>query len=134
LIDAIEKGEVDLDLEFEGPLAMTEKRSELRAVDETLNRLAPMIQVDEGILDPIKTEEIGFFVADRTNLDPSLLRTKDEVAERATARKEARAQAEQGLQFKQFMEAIGKVGGVAKLLEVMQQGGGGQPAGEEEAL
>lgn len=135
LQEAVAAGDVDLDIEFEGPLAMTEKRSELRAVDETFARLAPLMQVDEAVLDPIKTEEVGFFIASRTNLDPSLVRTKEDVAERSIARKEAKAKAEEGLQFNQFMTAIGKAGGVAKLLEVMQQAGGspteGQPTTEE---
>lgn len=124
VLDAIQEGEAELDVEYIGPLAQTQKRVKLQAIDETYSRLAPLAEVDPGILDAIKTEAVGLEVAQLAGMDPHLLRTEEEVAEIRQARIEASTKQQQTAQFEQLMSGIGKAGGIAKLLEVMQGGGG----------
>ncbi|HLE82423.1 MAG TPA: portal protein, partial [Dehalococcoidia bacterium] len=103
VLEAIQAGEAELDVEYIGPLAQTQRRVKLQAIDETYGRLAPLAEVDPGILDAIKTEAVGLEVATLAGMDPRLLRTEDEVAEIRQSRIETAQKQQQTAQFEQLM-------------------------------
>ncbi len=99
-----------------GPLAQAQRRvRELQPISDTLDVLAPIAAVlGQEVLDVIKKDEIGEFIAEAGSMPQQLINSKEE---RKVIREERAAMAEQARQQQLMLEAAKIAPGLSKNIE-----------------
>lgn len=112
-----------LDIEYEGPLARTQRLSEVVATQRFFQILLPLVEARPEIMDIMKWDELVRKTALNTGVSPELLNSADEV----TAMREARDQQNQDqIQLQQAgaqADAAGKSAPIVKALIEAQKAG-----------
>ena len=122
----------DLDVEYEGPLARSQKAIRLAGAEQTLALLMPISQHQAGlsevknVLDNFDFDAWARDLSEVAGLPPSYRRSQEEVEAMREERQEALAQQRQMQQVSQVAEAAGK--GAPALRELQALGGAGRPA------
>ena len=125
VLEATQKGTGQVDVEYEGPLARSQKTSDLDAIQRTVAVVAPIVEVFPDIMDNFDSDKLARHVASVTGLPASLLRdVKEVVALRGARAQEAeeRAQMEQAEAAAKITQASSA--GAKNLAQAGAQGGG----------
>ena len=113
----------DLDIEYLGPLARSQRNERITAVTTWLAILSQITQVDPSAQDVANLDEVGRETGEMLGVPASMIRSEEQVAEIRKARMEQQAKVAEARMAQEQgagMEAMGK--GQAALREV---GGGG---------
>jgi hypothetical protein len=102
-------------VEYVSPLAIAQRQYEDRAIQRTVQRIAPMAQFQEQIMDNFDFDAIARMEAELMSFPQELLRTQEQVAEIRAARAEAKAAEQQKMELGQMVEGIAKLAPVMKL-------------------
>ena len=78
LIEALQRGGQQLEIEYRSPLARSQKMQELTAVDEVTNRMTALAQTKPEVLDFINFDKVAQKYGDLLGVDPGLM--NDEAA------------------------------------------------------
>lgn len=92
---AAARGGVGLVVRYEGPLARSQRQSEVAAVERFLSILAPVSQVNPDTADVVNWDELVVFLSQMTGLPTNLIRKKAEIQQLRQARAQAAAAQQQ---------------------------------------
>lgn len=127
--DAIMKAsDPTIDIKYEGPLAKAQRSSQLAAVQNTLQVLAPLVQLDPEVADVFDLDETARGVGEYNGLPTRFIRDKAKVQERRTQRQQAQQAA---VQENSDMNQSEMARNAAPMVKAMQDQGDGSmaPAG-----
>ena len=100
-----------IDVKYSGPLARSERMSEVFSVQRLYESLAQAAQIDPTVYDIINHEEAARFMADNQDVPETILRSPDEMEEMRAARSEAQqaqTQQQQGVEQAQIIESLAR--------------------------
>jgi hypothetical protein len=118
----------ELDIEYEGPLARSQKATRLAGFDEYIRLMTPVVQLQPQVFDNINFDAVARDLAEVAGLPASYLRAEDDVQ----GMRQERAQQQQIQQQLQVAAGAAKAGGdLAPLIEATKpepgvDGGAGQ--------
>lgn len=122
----------DLDIEYEGPLARSQKASRLAASDEVMQKIVVLGQISpEKALAALENFDIDNWIRDQAKiagLPSENLRDPDTVQEERQAREQAQAQQAQLNRGLMVADAAGKAAPMLTALQGGATNGSGQPA------
>ncbi|ANS03917.1 head-tail connector protein [uncultured Mediterranean phage uvDeep-CGR2-AD3-C191] len=124
-----------IDIEYEGPLAKSQRQVEVMAFQRTLEMAMPLSQIDQSILDNLNLDAAVRHIALVSGVPANLLRAEEEIAQMREQRAQAaQAQAEQQ-QMLDESTAMKNMAGPMRVLDESDIGkaltGMGEPGGEE---
>lgn len=115
-------------VEYLSPLAISQKASDADSIMVWWGGIERMAPVDPSVLDAVDMPETARWLADRYNVPPAILRSREEAAARGEAREEAMAR-EREMAAADTATRAGKQGAQAmRELATAQAAGQGQPA------
>lgn len=107
-----------LKVEYVGPLALSQRASELGNINQLMSMIGPMAQVDPGVMDILDTDEIARYGSTIMNVPARLLRTRTEIdtiresrAQTQAALEQAQIQRERAAAAKDQADALSSVAG-----------------------
>jgi hypothetical protein len=112
----------ELDIEYEGPLARSQKSVRLAGFEQVMLLLQPVTALHPEVLDTFDFDFIARDLAETAGLPPSYRRDPEQVAAIRAQRQQAQTQA---MQFEQIARGAEAAGRAAPALEVLQGGTGG---------
>lgn len=108
---------VNLDIEYEGPLARSQKATRLAGFEEYLRIMAPVAQLNPGIMDNLDFDAVARDLADVAGLPADYLRDEDA----RDALRQQRAAKQEAQEKMAMAEQAAKMGGdLAPMLQVAQ--------------
>ena len=100
-----------IDVRYSGPLARSERMSEVFSVQRLYESLAQAAQIDPTVYDIINHEEAARFMASSQDIPEAILRSPDEMEEMRAQRAEAQqvqTQQQQGVEQAQIIESLAR--------------------------
>jgi len=82
----------DLDIEYVGPLARSQKMDEVTGIQRTMDGIMQLAQVNPEVLDIVDVDKAGRTIADRLGAPADVLLGAEEVAEKRQARQQQQQQ------------------------------------------
>ena len=119
--EALMEVEGEIEIEYVSPLNRAQRAEEGVAIMRTLEAVAPLAQIDPGVMDIFRPDEIARELAEINGVPAKILRSKEEV----TAIKEGQAQAAEA---QQLLAAAPVAAQTAKTLAEVQALSGNVPA------
>lgn len=114
-------------VQFVSPIAMAQKQTETQGLAQLLQFVLPLAErmPEEGkaMLDPLRIESVTPWLADRFNVDPDLIRTKEEREKRIADREQQQAAAAQAMAANSMADTGKKGAGAVKDLAAAQAQG-----------
>ncbi len=105
-------------VQFVSPIAMAQKQTETQGLAQLLQFVLPLAErmPEEGkvMIEPLKIENVTPWLAERFNVDPDLIRTKDEREQREAERKQEQAAAQQAMAANSMADTAKKGAGAVK--------------------
>jgi hypothetical protein len=95
VIKAQQAGFSEIDIEYEGPIAQSQRRSDVESIQRTIAVLSPLVQVKPEIIDNFDLDGLARQVATDNGVAASFLRTPDEINVMRQARAKVKAAAAQ---------------------------------------
>lgn len=108
-------------LVFEGPLARTQRGSDIEALSRAVAVLMPMAEMKPEVFDRLDWDRIAKFIPERSGVPSHLIRNDDEVAAIQQGRLEAQQQAQQQQSMMQGSEMARNVAPMAQTLSNLGQ-------------
>lgn len=118
-------GDEDIDVEYEGPLARSQRTLRVTGFEQTMQALAPLASVKPELFDNFDVDAITRDLGEISGLPSSYFLAKQQVAATRKARAEAQAQQQALMAAEQLGKAVGGGQGV-QALQGVAQGGNGQ--------
>jgi hypothetical protein len=109
----------DIDIEYVSPIAKAQKQGDIRDALQLLEMLAPLTQLDQGVLDYVDADGMARYLMDVLSVPATTVRGEIEVAER---REQRRMQEEQMMQQQEMMMQAQAAGQAAPAMKLVQQG------------
>ncbi len=125
LVDLQRDQGVNIDVEYEGPLARGQRNQEVQNLTSTILEARAMVgeQDQPGIVDDVfDLEEAIRKMAEVRGIPSSIVRTKDQVAQLQDARSKARERVQQQDELKKGAEALASASQAEPLLKMVQEG------------
>lgn len=113
------ESDADIDVEYEGPLARSQRSTEVTAIQRAYALLAGMAEMAPEVLDVMDHDENARVMAVAAGVPAKGIRSVKEIAERRQAKVEAQQQQNQLAQFSQMAESAGKAAPLVKALQPM---------------
>lgn len=107
----------DIDIEYVSPIAKAQKQGDVRDALQLLEMLAPLTQLDQGVLDYIDADGMAKYLMDVLSVPATTVRGEIEVAER---REQRRVQEQQMMQQQEMMMQAQAAGQAAPALKLAQ--------------
>lgn len=127
LLEAAAQGLADIDVEYESPLARSQRANDLVALDRAITVARPFLELRPETVDNFDADKVVRYVAEQAGVPLSLLRNRQDVA---VLRRDRLAQAqarEEQVQTLAGAEALQKGGtGLAKVMQTLAAQGGGE--------
>ena len=82
----------DLDIEYVGPLARSQKMDEVTGIQRAIDGIMQLAQVNPDVLDIVDVDKAGRTISDRLGAPADMLRGDEEVAEMRQARQQRQQQ------------------------------------------
>lgn len=108
-------------IKFEGPLARTQRGSDIEAVSRAVSLLIPMAEIMPEVLDRLDGKKIAKFIPERSGVPAHLIRNDEDVAAIEQGRLEAQQQRAQQEALVQGSQAIRNVAPMAQAVNSMGQ-------------
>ena len=109
VIQAVEENRAQIDVEYQGPLAVANRAAGIDAVQRVLSVLVPMSEAAPEMLDVLDNDNIARYVAKTGGLPADLIRSVEQIQAIRENRAQAKQQEAQREEMESTAKAIGKV-------------------------
>ena len=128
IAELLARGEAEVDIEYEGPLARAQKAQDTQQLAQTLQLAMPIAQLDPDSMVVYNFEEWHRFLAERRGVPPQLMRGSDEVEQIKQEKAQARNQMAQQQAAGEMASSLGAAAPMVKALMPSGLEGGGEEA------
>lgn len=128
LAEAAQQGGGGITIEYEGPLARSQRGTEVMAIQKAYGLISGIAQLVPTILDNYDHDEAARLIGVNSGVPVQVILSKDEVGAIRQARQAEMEEQKQQMQMAQMAESAGKV---APLVKALQPGDAGAVAGSE---
>lgn len=106
----------DLDIEYVGALARSQRVDEVTSIQRLTESLAQLAQIDETVLDNLDADEAGRTISDRLGVPAEVMRSKDDVAE---LREQRQQQQQAAMEQEQTQAELGNAEQAANIQQAL---------------
>lgn len=119
----LQQAGADIDVAYEGPLAKSQRLSEVEGIERLQALVVNIAQLDPSVIDNINYDETIHLAADVVGVPPKLLRSPEDVQQMRDDRAKQQAQQQQLATASTMAQAAGKAAPALKLLPGAAGGG-----------